>query len=53
MTLGKLKELLEDMTASQLKKEVIIHVQDSEIHIKGINLLRDEETGKIYPALIA
>jgi hypothetical protein len=53
MTLGKLKELLEVMTESQLKKEVVIHTNQIDMIVKSIQLLRDEESGRIYPALVA
>lgn len=53
MTLGKLKELLEVMSESQLKKEVVIYTNQTVMKVNSVRLLRDEESGKIYPALIA
>jgi len=53
MTLGKLKELLDSMSENQLKKEVIIHTDEVELHVKAIHIIRDEDSGKLYPALVA
>ena len=56
MTYGKLKELLEGMSETQLRKEVVATndshgVHDITLYIKDVRILLDE--AGIYPALVA
>lgn len=56
MTFGKLKELLDCMTESQLKKEVTALFHDNDdvvLHVKDIRILLNEDSGERYPALVA
>jgi hypothetical protein len=58
MTYGKLKELLEGMTETQLRKEVLAcndsHGEhDIMLHIKDVRILRVNDGDYLYPALVA
>lgn len=58
MTYGKLKELLEAMTETQLRKEVVAcndsHGEhDILLKIRDVRILRDGEDCPSYPALVA